>query len=116
MTMTNSAPRPMPAQHPQLRAGDRVTVTGLRHPGLRDMKHLRATAVPDAKGSQAVVLGALAIAILVLLHSLVATLDRNEAARAADMQRAFNAGFAEGSARVLCQGIKRDRLTGEAIK
>jgi hypothetical protein len=89
---------------------------GLGDQGLRDMKHLRATPVRDTAGSQAVILGALAIAILLLLHSLVATLDRNEAARAADMQRAFNAGFEEGSKRVLCQGIKRDRLTGEALK
>lgn len=84
--------------------------------GINDVKHVRATPVPDSNGTQAVVLGALAIATLLLLHSLVATLDRNEAARAANMQRAFNAGFAEGGARVLCQGIKRDRLTGEPIK
>lgn len=84
--------------------------------GLRDVKHLHATPVRDTLTTQGVVLGAIAIAVLLLLHSLVATLDRNDAVRAADMRRAFQAGFAEGSARVLCQGIKRDRLTGEPIK
>ncbi len=96
--------------------------------GLRDLKYLPVQHQRREVGRRClwVASGALGMLALLLVLGIPGRMDYEDALRVERMERerlhvqrvraAYNAGFQDGSGRVLCQGLKRDRLTGEAMQ
>ena len=96
--------------------------------GLRDLKYLPAHQQQREIRRRALWLatGALGMLAALLAIGIPGRMDFEDALRLERLERerqhvqavkaAYHAGFEDGTARVLCQGLKRDRLTGEAIK
>ncbi len=81
---------------------------------MQDVRDVRPSRWPSGR---AVVALALAVAALLLAHSLAARFDLADAERVEVARRAYQAGLNDGMQRVRCLGgFREDRLTGKAMQ